>query len=680
MKFKIGLVVILILIIWTRGTYGIIGYDCGAPSANFTTLSLIDIEECDIPLPKVNISQTYIQLLQIDEFKSTRVIQCKIEIDRIIRKCGMFSHTMDVHNGKYSYIHEVSHGACLRLHTYGSFELSGTLIAGLRSNETATRPIVLAGQVDNDGRCSGGAYSDPYGTWGDVIVLSSVKITLQDYIATVRLNTNKVQLRSGVTCELSAGHCTDIEGGNTFWDPVPEDTCKLSDYSSLYRGTVDKIIDYTRNPPQITYSLNSQDTVFALTKKGEYLTCGYKLIRTEHPKLVIFEDQPEVKVFQNHGRTSSFDLFTYMNSKFVYVEKHVRSQVNQLYRNILQQQCDIEFRLMQNALAIATRSPDIFAYHFMKGPGYMALLAGEVIHIVKCVPVDVKIAQTQECYEQLPVIRDNTTYFLTPQTHVLLRQGTQVTCNALAPSMYHLGGAWYKLLPKPVEALPPTIMKPLTRPTWKYVSPGALATSGIYTQGDLDELRDHIMFPAERPAVLNTVARGVMGETTYINGGPIPNFMDEASIKKFIVSTWQKFWGKFLIFGNVSAGLFGIYMCIRAIKLILDTLVHGYALHTVFGCSVYLIGAIWDSVTQLLLHLGKRRPKKSSNQHILIPTEEHELDENFQPKWGFINKANSSESPADPSSTNKTDRSHTCPLFSPQECIQPSHSTFRSQN
>jgi len=43
----------------------------------------------------------------------------------------------------------------------------------------------------------------------------------------------------------------------------------------------------------------------------------------------------------------------------------------------------------------------------MKGPGCMALLAGEVIHMVKCVPVEVKLARTTECYEQFPGIREN---------------------------------------------------------------------------------------------------------------------------------------------------------------------------------------------------------------------------------------------------------------------------------
>jgi len=133
-----------------------------------------------------------------------------------------------------------------------------------------------------------------------------------------------------------------------------------------------------------------------------------------HSKLLIFETSPENRVFSKQYRPENLDIFTYMNSKFVYVEKHVRTQISQLYRNVFQQQCNLEQRVLKNGLALATHSPDVFAYHIMQGPGYMALLAGEVIHIVKCVPVEVRLAQVQECYDQLPVIRDNKTLFLTP--------------------------------------------------------------------------------------------------------------------------------------------------------------------------------------------------------------------------------------------------------------------------
>jgi len=98
--------------------------------------------------------------------------------------------------------------------------------------------------------------------------------------------------------------------------------------------------------------------------------------------LLIFETSPGNKVFSKQYRPENFDIFTYMNSKFVYVEKHVRTQISQLYRNVLQQQCNLEQRVLKNALVLAINSPD--AYHLMQGPGYMALLAGEVIHSKMC--------------------------------------------------------------------------------------------------------------------------------------------------------------------------------------------------------------------------------------------------------------------------------------------------------
>jgi len=64
-------------------------------------------------------------------------------------------------NGKYSYIDEVTHESCQRMHSYGIFELSGTYITGLKSNQITTRPVILAGHIDTDETCYGGVYSDP---------------------------------------------------------------------------------------------------------------------------------------------------------------------------------------------------------------------------------------------------------------------------------------------------------------------------------------------------------------------------------------------------------------------------------------------------------------------------------------------------------------------------------------
>ncbi|KYN20002.1 hypothetical protein ALC57_07653, partial [Trachymyrmex cornetzi] len=210
----------------------------------------------------------------------------------------------------------------------------------------------------------------------------------------------------------------------------------ISNYGALYTGLAEMLTDDTGVQPQIVYTLNSQDTVFALTKKGIETMCGHVLVRTEHPKLLIFETTSDNKIFSKVYKPENLDIFTYMNSKFVYVEKHIRTQISQLYRNVLQQQ----------------------------------------------------------------------------------------------------------------------------------------------------------------------------GQPGFVIGGSFSNLLSyKASIEKIAMSVWEKFWNKFLIFGNVSAGIIGIYICTRIIKLILDTIVHGYALHTVYGWSVFLIGVIWDSLTNLLIHLGKER-------------------------------------------------------------------------
>jgi len=77
--------------------------------------------------------------------------------------------------------------------------------------------------------------------------------------------------------------------------------------------------------------------------------------------------------------------------------------------------------------------------------------------------------------------------------------------------MYKLHATWFRIGTRPTETLPPPVIQPFTKPTWKYVSPAALATSGIYTSEDLDRLRNHIIFPVEKPAMVNTIAKGAMG-------------------------------------------------------------------------------------------------------------------------------------------------------------------------
>lgn len=256
-------------------TQGLIGYDCAGVTSNITTVSLLGVGECNIPQQEVNVTRTYIQLIQINEYSSIKVRQCKVEIYRTVRRCGMFSHTTDVSNGEYGYIESVSREICLQMYRYGNMRIGKTEVTGITPNQTITRPVLIAGTVNNDGKCEGSSYSDPYGTWDSVVVQGSVKISLQEYTAQVNVDTNKIHLRSGTNCDLSEGRCVDIDGGDTFWEPMPEDSCKTSRYGLLYEGIADRITDYDTGNPQTVYTLTEGDVTFGLTSKNIIKICGY---------------------------------------------------------------------------------------------------------------------------------------------------------------------------------------------------------------------------------------------------------------------------------------------------------------------------------------------------------------------------------------------------------------------
>lgn len=623
--------------------HGMIAYDCGSSNLNVTTLSLLDIGKCDIQETTPNISDKYIQLLQLSHYTNTKIIQCKIEIDRIIHHCGMHSHISDVLNGRMQYILDVTSEQCKRMHETGLLKIGyNTDITGLQVNHTNFHAVLLAGNVDTDGSCSGSQYSDPYGTWNQVIVQATVKITLQEYFARVHLNTDKIFLRSGVSCTLSRSSCVDIEGGYTFWRPVPTDNCHFDEYDVLYEGISNKFIDIESNSPAV-FSVTTNDITFALTTTGRQHICGHIIFTTEHPKLFIFETEKGFSLIKRKISTDNLDLFTYVNSKFIYLEKHIRTQMKMLYYDVLRHKCFIEQEFINHALSIAMFAPDEFAYSYMKGPGYMASINGEVVHVIKCIPVEVEIRETKSCYLQLPVSRGNQSFYVTPRSHILMKTGTEVICNPALPTLFLVNNQWYEFSPKPREVNAPAILKPTTKPTWRYINPTSLGTSGVYTEKDLEKLRDHIMFPIERSIVLNTVARGMSGQPVGNQGYSISHLLDEDSLNKIADSAWSKIWSSLLTFGHASAAVIGLILILRGIKLAADTVIHGYALHKVYGWSIHLLGAIWASVTNVLLHLA-RQPNETQESRYRKDYKKTKTSSNSSPFTSYANSSAPSDS------------------------------------
>lgn len=64
----------------------------------------------------------------------------------------------------------------------------------------------------------------------------------------------------------------------------------------------------------------------------------------------------------------------------------------------MEQKCALERQILQNALSLASIAPNEMAFRIMKGPGFTAVTSGEVIHLIKCVPVECKLRPMEGCF------------------------------------------------------------------------------------------------------------------------------------------------------------------------------------------------------------------------------------------------------------------------------------------
>ena len=64
----------LLLCVIISNSNAFIGYDCGFRNLNVTTLSLLEVGECELPETNVDVSEKYVQLLQINEYSETKII------------------------------------------------------------------------------------------------------------------------------------------------------------------------------------------------------------------------------------------------------------------------------------------------------------------------------------------------------------------------------------------------------------------------------------------------------------------------------------------------------------------------------------------------------------------------------------------------------------------------------
>lgn len=603
---------IILLLSVVGGARSLIAYDCSHPTLNMTTIAINQIPDCTMHGLNKSTSSEEVQLVQLSNSYPVHVYQCKVIIHRVIAYCGMSSHNSLTRGGLFEYLKEITRDECMLLQSSGSLVFgANNVLVDIPRNGSKTFPTIFAGELSYDGTCKGTSYSDITGSFEGVVVHGYIKVTIADYEATADTLNNKIKLRSGLVGSLTDSSIMDVDAGYTFWTTSELTQCDSRLYTVLYQGVANKVIEKNVT----TYVVEQGQKVFALTINGYYSQCQVKAYLSEHPKLIIvpkseygfyFEYKPSVE-------TTRLDLMTYINTKIIMLEKHIGSSLESLFEELSLQRCRLERKTLNNLRSLALINPQLFAYTYMDQPGYTAIGAGEVIHIMKCVPVEVRVRRTSVCYLELPVNKTGKNMFMIPNSRLLQEYGTEVDCDLVFAPQYLLEDGWYAVADKQYPVRAPKLLTPEPLATWSYTNIKDLARSGIYTYEETERLQERIMYPYERTAIANILTRGVSQATVDLQGINIHRIFTDRSLEVMKDKLLLKIWGWFSFFGQLSAGAIGVYVCVRCVKFVVDLVIHGTILYDLYGWSFALIGSLWNSVTTFLIQRRHRFAATTAN-------------------------------------------------------------------
>lgn len=567
-----------------RCNHALVGYDCRHPHLSYTVIDGVNVKECNMNKTRTTSSHQVIQLLQRNPILTTKTYRCYIMITKTIARCGMHSHTITVRDGFYSYMYEPSYDECIRMVNDKTVKLFGRVISSeIKLNARHRFHIFLAGTIHYDESCEGTTYRFMDRTYYKVVVQAQIDVLFSTQDGKVDLEKDTIHITSLQTqCKYSNEICISESSGHIAWSKdLDHRTCEEKEYEVIYEGP--STIESQLNGIRII-NVISERNIFSLVLKEDVRLCNQMGLATEHNRLFIVFVQNNNFFFRfKSNNPLNVDLIAYINTKIVYVERHINERLNSLYHDILQQRCLSQASILSNLLALAYTSEDEFAYAYKKEPGYTALTRGEVIHLIKCVPVEVKLTDTHNCYTEATVLYKNITYFLSPRNRLLKEVGTEIECNSLLPVIFNFAEHWYSLYPTPHKVAPPHLLDPNPNNTWVYESPKDLMSAGLYGLKEVEALQNQMFFAGEQKSLDSSIIRKYRGENIHIPSGDISNLFTQDSVESFSKNVFTRVTNGLSKIGDITSVVIGVVMIVKLFLVIVNFIFNYMNLRQAFG-------------------------------------------------------------------------------------------------
>lgn len=576
------------------------GYECTHPAVNLKTIDLTSVGPCMQDQATLPPTDQNIQLLELIRNEIVEVYSCRIEVLGHIFNCGAFSHLSFTKDSIVNYFYHLDDTSCRKLVKTGSLRLLERDFIGLQEGKINIRKMDIGRSGEKD--CFDNMEFTLNGqTYNDAVAGLTMKIEFSRYNATKKEDADLIILPNGDTCYYTSTTCLLSSYGQLFWNIYPTNTCVQSKVSLLYQGLSKRINDL-RNHNSSTYIVETVTQVFALKVTQEIQLCGYLGWATEHPDLIIIESDNKGRGFIPSLSAQKYltgNIITYLNTKIVYIERSITQNIEDIYNDLLQKQCEADRKILINYIHDAYINPNGFAKFITKREGSMGIITGEVIHVLSCVPIPVQIRLTNRCYQEIPInYGSNHTGFLSPSNRLITDIGTEISCSDLIPSMFKVNNAWYRIDQTINQLPPPETLLPVISHTWKPRKTQNTLTAGLYTKETLEKTLDVIYYGRNKDSMIYTAARSGYDQNADTQNYDVVNGITPNQMKGLFAKYFESLTSFTDYLGHYTSIGIGLWVIISIVIWIINSILRALSIKKLGGNKLHIWAAVQSGLTQ----------------------------------------------------------------------------------
>ena len=312
----------------------VIGYDCTDRSAQLTTYASKEVQPCETTASNLTTTNLHIQVLQMRIFEPVHIQHCMIKTLSIMQYCGLMSFTAAVENGISRNILTLTNQECRKIHTQGIFQYAGHTITQIKANSTRNIDLIEQGSVDKDGNCYGINLNTKQGNYKNVIVSTTLELSISDYISVYSTQRREIILSNGDACNTKEDSCFNPIKGTTIWNFQLPNKCDKNSKDIIFEGMAQITSSQVNKTTPImrgdVVSINSREHLFAMEISEIEHLCFQTIYKSEVERLIVVVKNPAYGFYFQKGNDlleRNTDLSIYFNVKISHIGRKFQDDI-----------------------------------------------------------------------------------------------------------------------------------------------------------------------------------------------------------------------------------------------------------------------------------------------------------------------------------------------------------------